>query len=531
MKHNYFKHLFTALLLLCTTVAFAHDFEVDGICYNITDATKKTVEVTYQGRYYDSFSNEYTGNIEIPESVAYDGNTYSVASIGIYAFYGCKGLTSIEIPNSVISIEDGAFWGCTGLTSVEIPNSVTSIGSDAFYNCSGLTSIEIPNSVTSIGGCAFSSCSGLASIVVDGNNTKYDSREDCNAIIETETNTIIQGCKNTVIPNSVTSIGSYAFYGCSGLTSIEIPNSVTSIGGSAFCDCYGLGIIEIPSSVTSIGESTFYNCSRLTSIVIPNSVTSIGEDAFYGCSKLKTVINFSNLTFSKGSMDYGYIAYYADIYNESDVSIVDDFVFGKSNNVNTLLFYLGNATELILPADYKGEIYVIGAEVFTGKTTITSVVIPNNVTSIGASAFRGCTNIERLYIGNSIESIGYNAFAGCDKIKEIKIEQKKPIWGDISFFEKGVYDNAVLYVPAGTKSFYEKREPWNLFFYIVEMDLTGIDNVKGGPTVDASQSGTNGRRPEGLKANVKAFYDLNGRVVENPTKGIYIVDGKKVLVK
>ena len=186
MKH--LKHLFTALLLLCTTVATAHDFEVGGIYYNILSGVDKTVKVTYRGTSYDSY-NEYTGSVVIPESVTYNGNTYSVTSIGERAFYGCSGLTSVEIPNSVTSIGNSAFSRCSGLTSVVIPNSVTSIGGGAFNNCSSLTSIEIPNSVTSIGDQAFEDCKALTSVT---------------------------------IPNSVTSIGSEAFYGCSGLKEVHI---------------------------------------------------------------------------------------------------------------------------------------------------------------------------------------------------------------------------------------------------------------------------------------------------------------------
>ena len=147
-----------------------------------------------------------------------------------FAFSDCSGLTSVTIPNSVTSIGWGAFVGCYGLTSVTIPNSVTSIGQSAFEGCSGLTSITIPNSVTSIGINAFRSCTNLTSITVESGNTNYDSRDNCNAIIETASNTLIAGCKNTRIPNSVTSIGDLAFSDCTGLTSVTIPNSVTTIG-------------------------------------------------------------------------------------------------------------------------------------------------------------------------------------------------------------------------------------------------------------------------------------------------------------
>ena len=248
--------------------------------------------------------NKAATEIRIPSQIKYGTYTYEVTSIGEYAFSSCYGLTSITIPNSVTNIGEGAFDGCYGLTSITIPNSVTSIGDWAFSGCSSLTSITIPNSVTSIGERALGHCSsltsitspnsvtsigeyafcycyGLTSIIVEKGNKRYDSRENCNAIIETASNTLIAGCKNTItIPNSVTSIGKDAFCGCFRLTSITIPNSVTSIGNRAFSDCYGLTSITIPNSVTSIGYHAFEWCSALMSVKIPKTLTDIGKDAF-----------------------------------------------------------------------------------------------------------------------------------------------------------------------------------------------------------------------------------------------------------
>lgn len=154
------------------------------------------------------------------------------------------------------------------MTSVTIPESVTTIDGYAFEGCSGLTSVTISSSVTSIGNRAFSACDGLTSIVVDENNSVYDSRENCNAIIETSTNTLIQGCSNTIIPNDITSIGDRAFRDCSSLTSVTIPEGVTSIGYDAFFECRGLTSVVIPSSVTSIGSLAFQGCSGLTSVKV-----------------------------------------------------------------------------------------------------------------------------------------------------------------------------------------------------------------------------------------------------------------------
>lgn len=285
-------------------------------------------------------------NINIPNTVT---------SIGNYAFGNCRNLTCLEIPNSVTTIGDYAFWYCINLPSVSIGNSVTSLGSYAFAYCSGLKSINIDasligdlafyycdevtdltignsvntiglsafsrcsrlanlnigNSLTTIVSGAFDTCSGLTNIIVSSDNHFFDSRDNCNAIIETASNTLIVGCGNTIIPNTVTSIGAsafrgsnilsinipnsvttigaHAFYFCYRLTSIGVPNSVTSIGNGAFSNCYDLTSINIPNSVTSIGDYLFENCSSLTNITIPNSVTTIGDYAFDYCRRMKSI--------------------------------------------------------------------------------------------------------------------------------------------------------------------------------------------------------------------------------------------------
>ena len=210
------------------------------------------------------------GDVVIPETFVYDGVNYKVTSIGDSAFYGCTGITSVEIPNSVTSIGYSAFNGCTDLTSIEIPDSVTSIGNWAFANCTGITSVEIGSGVTNIGNNIFNGCTGITSIE---------------------------------IPNSVTSIGYGAFDGCTSLTNIEIPEGVTSIERNVFQSCTSLTSIEIPDSVTSIGQSAFANCTGLTSVEIPDSVTSIRKNAFYGCTGLTSVIFKDTTTWYVGTTE------------------------------------------------------------------------------------------------------------------------------------------------------------------------------------------------------------------------------------
>ena len=278
-------------MILLPLVVSAHDIEVknaDGVTiyYNyINDGTE--LEVTFRGDGVYSYSNEYQGNVVIPEEVTYMNRTRKVTSIGDAAFDHCKGLTSVTIPNSVTSIGLGAFYGCSGLTSVTIPNSVTSIGDGAFAGCSGLTSVTIPNSVTSIESSAFAGCSGLTSVTIG---------------------------------NSVTSIGNAAFSGCSGLTSVTIPNSVTSIETEAFSGCFGLTSVTIGSGVTSIGDNAFDGCYGLTSITIPNSVTSIGNYAFDRVD-LTTVVSLIENPFVIEGKSSSYSAFNVNTFNNATLYV------------------------------------------------------------------------------------------------------------------------------------------------------------------------------------------------------------------
>ena len=504
------KHLFQLSLLLLTLLlpatALAHDFEVDGIFYTIYGSG---ATVTHRGTASSLNNNDYPGDVNIPPTVTYNGKTYSVNAISHSAFYGCSSMTSITIPNSISSIGYyQTFQGCTGLTNIKvandnpyydsrnncnaiietasnkliagckntvIPNTVTSIGSYAFSR-GGLTSITIPNSVSSIDNYAFTGCTGLTDIIVVNDNPYYDSRNNCNAIIETASNKLIAGCKNTVIPNTVTSIGNFAFYECSSLTSIDIPNSVTAIGHSAFNGCSSLSSIDIPNSVTAIGGSTFYgtgwynnqpdglvyaglvaykykgtmpngtsitlrdgtlgiaadafsNCNGLITITIPNSVTNIGTSAFFRCSSLTSVSFPDSVSVSIIDEDTFYgCSSLTSITIPNNVSIIGKNAFFGSGLTSVTL---GNSLTIIGVKAFSFCTNLISVEIPNSVTTIsecafyacnsmTSVTIPNSVTSIDMDAFFGC-GLTSVTIPNSVTYLGYEAFLECRRLAKVSI--------------------------------------------------------------------------------------------------------------
>ena len=397
---------FAAMVVLCAVCAGAETY--GDLEYSVLD--DGTVEIT-----------DYNGiakTVDIPEKI----NGKSVTSIGNCAFRYCTSLKSITIPNSVMEIGSSAFSGCSSLTSITIPNSVTEIGVYAFKGCTSLTSITIPNSVTNIGDSTFWGCSSLTAIYVAVDNKNYTS---VNGVLFNKDKTALicypagKTDKSYNITNSVTSIGDYAFNGCSSLTSVTIPNSVTEIGGSAFVGCASLKSITMPNSVTSIGDMAFYKCSSLTSITIPDSVTSIGSSAFSDCSKLRS-ITIPNSVTSIGAWAFngctGLTAINVAMENQNYVS-PDGVLYNKDKT--TIICY---------PAGKKGNNYKIpdgvteiGSIAFSRCSSLTSVTIPNSVTSIGSGAFNGCTSLTRVTIPKSVTKIGWNAFSDCTSLTSITI--------------------------------------------------------------------------------------------------------------
>ena len=484
------------------------------------------------------------------------------------AFSWCTSLTSVTIPNSVTSIGDYAFSHCSSLTSVTIGNSVTSIGDHAFFECSSLTSITIPNSVTSIGNNAFCRCYSLTSVTI-GNSVKsigYNAFEDCSSL--TKTNYIgnvaswcdiyfstfranpmcyshnfyihDQEIKDLVIPNTVTEIENYAFYGCSWLTSVTIPNSVTSIGESAFYGCSSLTSVTIPNSVTSIGENAFGACSSMTSVtinsdaivnknystasnisdkfgsqvteyIIGDEVKGIGFFAFYGCPSL-TSVTIPNSVTSIGENAFGACSSLTSVTINSDAIVSKNY----SDDSNFYHIFGSQVTEYIIGDEVKG----IGDWAFWNCNSLTSITIPNSVTSIGGHTFYGtgiyndesnwvndvlytsnclieaktkisgsytikddtrlivngafasCYYLTSITIPNSVTSIGYMAFVNCSALTTVICKAIEVPELGANVFKNMPLSEATLYVPAESLEDYKAAEQWKEFGKILPLEET-----------------------------------------------------------
>ena len=416
MKHVYYTYLLTILMSMIGARGFAHDIEVansDGktIYYKISDAT--SVSVTYQGEYRDSYPNEYSGDIVIPETITYGSKTYSVTCIDQGAFSGCSNLTSVTVGNRVTSIGISAFSGCSSLTSVTIGNSVTSINHYTFYNCSNLTSIK-------------------------WNAKNYSSSSDSEKpffIIQTQITEFIIG-------DEVMSIPDYICYKMSNLKSVIIGNSVTTIGKEAFSGCSGLTSVTIPDSVTSIGSYAFRGCSSLTSVTIGNSVTSISPSTFSGCSSLTSVIwNAKNYPVSSiiSSPFYSIRTQITEFVIGDKVMSIPDWICWEMSNLK-------------------------------------SVTIGNSVTSIGCKAFHCCNGLTSVTIPNSVTSID-DSFSHCDGLISLKCMPNVPpsLYGGGTVLPNRT--SFIIYVPYGCKAIYENSERWSWRNLRMLSDSNGDDVV------------------------------------------------------
>jgi len=413
------------VLLMCsslTGVKAQTTFPFDGIRYCL-DGSEAQV---FDGRYYSE------SKLIIPNSVWYNGIKYPVTSIRYHAFYECKSLTEVTIPNSVTTIGNGAFDSCTGLQKViwnarniqdpQIFNQPFS-GCDRLtdfvfgeeveyipnYLCFQLTSLKklvIGNSVTTIGYKAFDGCTGLQKVIWNARNAQdlqyvYDNPifPDCNQLTD------------FVFGEEVEHIPDFLCNNLRLLNTIVIPNSVTTIGDGAFNSCTGLTEVTIPNSVTTIGDGAFSGCTGLTEVTIPNSVTSIGYVAFSGCTGLQKVIwNTRNAQCLQDKFIWSPF---------KNCDRLTDFIFGEE--VEHIPDYLCYNLTLLNTIVIPNSVTTIGERAFSECRGLQKVTIGNSVTTIGKFAFTSCTGLQKVTIGNSVTAIGYGAFDSCSGLTEITI--------------------------------------------------------------------------------------------------------------
>ena len=471
------KSLGFILLTLAGVAASAQTFEVDGINYNVLSEAEGTVEVA---------NGNYSGDVVIPASVAYNDREYAVTTVGDHAFYTCRSLMSVSMP-SITTIGNTAFGSCASLTSVSMPSvttigdrafidcsslvsvnmpvattigdeafylcfaltsvsmpSVTTIGNAAFWSCSSLTSVSIPASCTSIGDGVFLYCSTLEEITVDEDNMYYSSLEG--VLYDKNKETILCCPCNKVsidMPTTVTAIGDYAFCQNKYLTSVSMP-SVTTIGYAAFFNCSSLTLIEMPAVVT-IGNEAFSFCSSLASVYMP-LVETLSSYAFNTCQALTSVYIPASCT----SIDFNPFA---------GCTALKEIVVEESNpnysSADGILYDKGKTTLISWPTA-EGDIDIMPS-----------------VTTIENSAFGGCSALTSVDIPASVTMIGDYAFDRCSSLTSVYCHWDEPLECEPGF-EETVYENATLYVPVGTTDAYRSVSPWDKFINIEEKDYSGI---------------------------------------------------------
>ncbi|MBN2864911.1 MAG: leucine-rich repeat domain-containing protein [Thiotrichales bacterium] len=568
---------FVVLLIVCGAHSFsAHAqtegsvFEKDGIKYKITSLAPNTAEVT-------SKSPRYTGAVNIPANVtAEGGETFSVTTIGAYAFMECKGLTSVTLPNSVEKIDYDAFLSCISLTSVtipysvttlspqafrfcsgliaftvandnpnyssqdgvlfnkakteliqypiakagmsyEIPNPVTTIGTFAFQNCKELTTVTFPNSVTKLSPQAFRFCSGLIAFIVADDNPNYSSQDG--VLFDKAKTGLVQYPTAKVglsyeIPNSVTRIEDSAFADCKGLTSVTIPNSVISIGYNAFQNCMGLISVTIPNSVKTLGNNAFKYCKGLISVTISNSVLIISYGTFMGCEGL-TSVTIPNSVTTIEEFAFALCTGLTSIIIPNSVKTIGLKAFEFCNGLTSFGVAVDNS-------NYSSQDGVLFNKAKTelikypSKKAGISYEIPNSVKTVAKYAFDICMGLTSVTIPNSVTTIGEGGFKDCHGLTNIYsfIEDVAEVGMGTGVFFRCPKTTCKLKVPAGKQTAYQAADQWKDFTNIEEFQVYNI-SVAASVTNGTVTSVPNTTVTEGLEVTLNTM----------PNAGFKLKDG------
>ena len=548
---TFLKFIIPLIFIVWNTNVLA--FDIEGIKYSILSESEGTVCVVSQ-----TATDQLVGEIQIPDTVNYEGKDYTVTEISGWAFYLCDQLTTVHLPQSLQSIGVGAFCQCSNLKTIDIPDGVASLGSSAFYECGQLTSVRlsdniteigdwtftrcynlkdinfpktlqrigeyafyycsieelsIPRTLTEIGRSAFGGCKKIRTITVEDGNPQYLC-DDGVLFNQDKTNLVLfppqSDRTNYDIPTTVTTITPGAFNG-SKLKSITLPPTLTIIGNSWLSGCTQLESISIPASVTSIESAAFNGCSSLTELYVPNTVQSIGISAFSGCKSLVKVHLPESLVRIEG-------------WTFDGCSSLNEIVVPESVNYIGMAAFL-NCSRLTV-FQFPQGVTIIDDYAFEGCQSLKELVIPEKVENVGWDAFLNCSELEKVTIGSSVKALEGGTFYGCDNIVEVWSYVEEPFdvidyedsHGGIVLlgrcFPEAVTNNAILHVPEGTTEKYLSKRGWRDFHNLVEMNVEAVSS----PSVDEHDHAL--------------YYDLSGqRLNGKPVRGIYIQNGKKVLVK
>ena len=494
--------LVSFFLILCLFTGFkracAYDFSAvapsgQTLYYNIVNGE---AQVTHENDEEPYYTVAPAGDLTIPSTVNHNGNNYSVTSIGENAFYLCLDLTSVEIPNSVTTIESYAFWACE-MSSITIGYSVNYIGGHAFYGCYNLTSMNFTGTLADWCRITF--------VDDQSNPLSYCFHLIINNVEIT----------SLVIPDSITEIKPFAFHSCRGLTSVTISDNVTTIGKMAFASCINISSLNLGHSLTTIGQSAFSYCMGLTSVIIPNSVITIGDSAFIMCTGLTSVtIGNSVETIGPGAF-YGCEGLTVIAIPNSVVTIGQRAFFECHNLASVKM---GNSVE------------IIDDEAFAQCWNLTRMFTPDPITFIGWRTFYNCKKMEKVTIGSSINTIEDEAFYKCQMLSDVIIKAVYPPACEMYAF-MGIPENSKLTVPCGSSSYYRETLPWYYYFPNIVEDCSAVtenDDVNSTEVfARAGQIVVRGATEEVF------VLDITGRVVVSsqgedvvvsvPKTGLYIV--------
>ncbi len=479
------KAFFTlAVALLAATGAWAQTtFTAENLKYKVTDATAKTVELT-------GYKSGLAGEVNIPATVTNESTEYTVTSIGNRAFENCRAITAVTIPSSVTNISNRAFSWCSQLTAVTIPEGVATIGSYAFERCSSITEVNIPASAINIGVWVFDYCSALTAIHVAEGNTAYSSEDgvlfnkdkttlECYPIGKPETTYTVPATVTTFttsafenctalaqinLPNSLTDMANRTFYGCTSLTEVTLPDGVTQLMGFNFTDCSALEKVTLPEGITYIGNNAFYNCSGLTEMTVwAITPPTLGSDVFTGVSSSLVVKvpaeglpayqaadiwqNFELQGNGQAPFVVGNLKYRVTSQNENTVEVMgyqtaptDALTIPATVTYNEVTYTVTGIKEQVFAncsaltsVSLPDGLTSIGNSAFSNCTSLTGITIPNTVTSIGEAAFR-YSGLRTASIGSGVTTIGNNTFDNCTSLTEITLPDGLTTIGDEAFF-------------------------------------------------------------------------------------------------